>query len=67
MNTKLIPTYRQLKPIQPIQPLRPLPMLPKLGQPPTMPIGQRTLPIAGAPRVPANPLLSLTAKFRNRK
>jgi hypothetical protein len=25
------------------------------------------LPIAGAPRVPANPLLNMRAKFRNRK
>lgn len=67
MSGKLMPTYRQLKPIQPIQPLRPLPPLPRLGQPPTMPVGQRTLPIAGAPRVPANPLLSKMAKFLNKK
>jgi hypothetical protein len=67
MSTKLMPTYRQLKPIQPLQPLRPLPPLPRVGQPPTMPLGQRTLPMAGAPRVPANPLLNMMAKFRNRK
>jgi hypothetical protein len=67
MIGKFTPTYRQLKPTQPLRPLRPLPPLPKLGQPPTMPVGQRTLPIAGAPRVPANPLLNMMARFRNRK
>lgn len=67
MSAKLMPTYRQLKPIQPIQPLRPLPPLPRLGQPTTMPMGQKTLAMAGAPRVPANPLLNKMARFLNKK
>lgn len=65
MSGNLLPTYRrQLKPIQPLRPLSPLP---KLGQSPISLMGQRTLPIAGAPRVPANPLLRMITKFRNRK
>jgi hypothetical protein len=49
-----LPTYRQ----QPkaIKPLRPPPPVPKMGEP--LP-GQRTLPIAGAPRLPKNPLLDI--------
>jgi hypothetical protein len=49
-----LPTYRQ----QPkaIKPLRPLPPVPKMGEP--LP-GQRTMPIAGAPRLPKNPLLDI--------
>ena len=49
-----LPTYRQ----QPkaIKPVRPLPPVPKMGE--RLP-GQRTLPIAGAPRLPKNPLLDI--------
>jgi hypothetical protein len=49
-----LPTYRQ----QPkaIKPLRPLPPVPKMGEPLS---GQRTMPIAGAPRLPKNPLLDI--------
>jgi hypothetical protein len=49
---KIFPTRGQQ--LKAVQPLRPLASLPKLGQSPTT---QRTLPISGAPRIPANPLL----------
>jgi hypothetical protein len=54
-----LPTYRQ----QPkaIKPLRPLPPVPKMGEP--LP-GQRTMPIAGAPRLPKNPLLDIMRLMR---
>jgi hypothetical protein len=58
------PRGQQLKAITPVRPLRPLAPLPKLGQSPTT---QRTLPIAGAPRVPANPLLKMMMRFLNKK
>jgi hypothetical protein len=58
------PRGQQLKAVKPIQPLRPLPPLPKLGQLPTT---QRTLPVAGAPRVPANPLLKMMMRFLNKR
>jgi hypothetical protein len=48
---KLFPTHQQPKAIQR---LRRLPNLAKLGQSPT---GQRTMPMSGAPLLPANPLL----------
>jgi hypothetical protein len=54
-----LPTYRQQP--KPIKPLRPLPPVPKMGEP--LP-GQRTLPIAGAPRLPANPLLDIMRLMR---
>ena len=54
MGGNFLPTYRR----QPkaIQRLRPLPPLPKPAQSQT---GQRTLPIAGAPLLPANPFLNI--------
>ena len=61
---KIFPTRGQPKTIQPLKPLRPLAPLPKLGQLPTT---QRTLPVAGAPRVPANPLLKMMARFLNKR
>jgi hypothetical protein len=62
---KIFPTHgQQSKAIQPLRPLAPLPPLPKLGQSPTT---QRTLPIAGAPRVPANPLLKMMTRFLNKR
>ena len=58
------PRGQRPKTIQPLKPLRPLAPLPKLGQSPTT---QRTLPIAGAPRIPANPLLKMMTRFLNKK
>jgi hypothetical protein len=54
-----LPTYRQ----QPkaIKPLRPLPPPLKMGEP--LP-GQRTMPIAGAPRLPKNPFLNIMQLMR---
>jgi hypothetical protein len=64
MGVNLLPTYRQQQ-VKPIKPLQPMAPLRKLG-PPSM--GQRTLPIPGAPRIPANPLLDMMRKrFANRK
>jgi hypothetical protein len=59
------PTYRQpLHPMKPLQPLRPLPPAPNLIQQPTR---QRTMPLPGAPLLPANPLLKKMARFLNKK
>ena len=53
-GTNLFPTYRMPKPIQPLQP--PQYRVKKLPQP--VITGRPTLPILGAPRMPANPLLA---------
>jgi hypothetical protein len=55
----LLPTYRQQpKAIKPLRPLRPVP---KMGEP--LP-GQRTMPLAGAPLLPKNPLLDIMRLMR---
>jgi hypothetical protein len=64
MSGNIFPTRGQPKTIHPIKPLRPLAPLPKLGQSTTT---QRTLPMAGAPRIPANPLLKTMMRFLNKK
>jgi hypothetical protein len=56
MGKNLLPTYRQ--PVKPIEPLQPLAPSPKLNQPPTG-TGQRTMPLPGAPLLPANPFLDI--------
>jgi hypothetical protein len=50
----LFPMYRHQ--LTAIKPLRPLAPLPRLG---TSLIGQRTMPMSGAPLLPANPLLTM--------
>ncbi len=54
-----LPTYRQQ--LKAIKPLRPLPPVPKMGEPLS---GQRTMPSAGAPRLPKNPLLDIMRLMR---
>jgi len=53
-----LPTYRR----QPkaIKPFKPLPALPTLG---AFPRGQRTMPVSGAPFLPANPLLKTLLQY----
>lgn len=46
-------------------PLRPL--SPNVKKPDKMFPGQRTLPIAGAPSLPGNPLLKMMTRFSNKK
>jgi len=58
----LFPTYRQQ--LTAIKPLRPLAPPPRLGAPL---MGQRTLPMSGAPFLPANPLLKAMLQYRKRQ
>jgi len=59
---KLLPTYRQQ--LTAIKPLRPLAPLPRLG---TTPVGQRTMPLSGAPFLPTNPPLKAMLQYWRRK